>query len=139
MVGDLGRAVIRHVADEDAARRRSRPRDSVVADTHAHDRAQPRKTLDVLGCDRVAHDHQPVDLGAVGGVEVGEGFDLPPHDADIGTENPGFEAVVRDLPLLRVEHDNSHWETFTGRWTAAERTIASNAATPCSTSSAVIG
>src|SRR5207248_3006573 len=106
---------------------------------HAHDRAQPRKPIDVLGRDRIAHDHQPVDFGAIGEVEIGEGLGLSPDQADFRTENPGFEAVIGDLPFLGVEHGHRHAETFTGWWSAAERTIASKAATPCSTSSAVIG
>ena len=97
------------------------------------------KRCDVLGCDRIAHDHQPVDFGAIGGVEVGEGFGVSPHELDFGTEDLGFQAVVRDLPFLGVEHGYRHYETFTGWWSAAERTIASKTATPCRTSSAVIG
>ena len=114
MVGDLGGAVVGHVADENVASCCSRPCDLVVADAHAHDRAQPGKARDVFGAHRIAHYHQPVDLGAVGGVEVGEGFDLAPHDADLRPENPGFEGVVRDLSFLGVEHRYRHYETFTG-------------------------
>ncbi len=139
MVGHLGSAVVGHVADEDIARRRGRPRDPVVPHPHAYDRTQSGKSLDVLGCDRIAHDHQPVDFGAVGGIEVGEGLGVSPHEADFGTEDLRFQAVVRDLPFLGVEHRYRHCETFTGWWSVAERTIASKAATPCSTSSGVIG
>ncbi len=66
------------------------------------------KSLDVLGRDRIAHDHQPVDLAAVGGVEVGEGLGVSPHQADLGTEDLSFEAVIRDLPFLGVEHRYRH-------------------------------
>jgi hypothetical protein len=114
MVGDLGRAVIGHIADEDVARGRGRPRDPVIADPHTHDCAEPRKALDVLGRDRITHDHKPFDLGAVGGAELGEGFHLAPHEADFRSENLRFQAVVRDLPLLGVEHRYRHCETFTG-------------------------
>src|SRR6516225_5170971 len=139
MIGNLGRAVIGDIADEDIARRCGRARDLVVADTHAHDRAQPRKTVDVLGGDRVAHDHQAIHLGAIGGIEIGQRLDRAPHDADFRAEDFTFEAILRDLPLLGVEHRDGHGEILTGWCSAAERTIASNAATPCNTSSAVIG
>jgi len=114
VVGDLGRAVVRNVADEDVASGRGRPRDLVVPDTHAHDCAELGKPRDILGCNRIPHDHQPVDLGAVFGVEFGESFDLAPHYADFGPKDPGFETVVRDLPFLGVEHGHCHNETFTG-------------------------
>src|SRR5262249_15029869 len=74
----------------------------------SYDRPQPRKTLDVLGSDGITHDHQPVDLGAVDVVEVGESFGLAPHDADLGTKNIALKAVVRDLALLRVEDGDRH-------------------------------
>jgi hypothetical protein len=54
------------------------------------------------------HDHQPVDFGAVGGVEVSKGFDLAPHETDFGTKDPSFEAVLRDLPFLWVENGYKH-------------------------------
>ena len=139
MIGNLGCAVIRHIADEDIACCRGRPRDFVVADPHPHYRAQTRKPANILRGDRIEHDHEPVDLRTVGGVEVGEVFDLAPYEADLGPEDPGFETVVRDLPFLGVKHRNRHYVTFTGWWSAAERTIASKAATPCSTSPAVMG
>src|SRR5215467_192171 len=139
MIGNLGRAVIRDVADENIAGRRGRARNLVVADAHSHDRAQPRKTVDVLGGDRVAHDHQAIDLGAVGGIEIGQRLDRAPHDADFRAEDLEFKAILRDLPLLGVEHSDGHGEILTGWRSAAERTIASNAETPCNTSSAVIG
>jgi hypothetical protein len=63
---------------------------------------------DVFGGHRIAHDHQPIDLGAVGRVEVREGLDLAPHDTDFGTEDPGFEPVIRDLSFLGVEHGHRH-------------------------------
>ena len=139
MIGNLGRAVIGDLADQNIARRRGRARDLVVADTHTHDCTQPRKTVDVLGGDRVTHDHQAVDLGAVGGIEIGQRLDRAPHDADFWAEDLTFETVIRDLSLLRVEHGDGHGEILTGWRSSAERTIASKAATPCNTSSAVIG
>jgi hypothetical protein len=109
VVGDLGRAVIRHIADEDIAGRRGRPCDLVVADPHAHDRTQPRKTVEILGGDGIAHDHQPVDLGAVGGVEVGQCLGSAPDDPHLRTEDLLLEVVVRDLPFFGVEHRDRHW------------------------------
>ena len=119
--------------------------DLVVADPHADDRAQPRKALDVLGCHRIAHDHQPVDLGAIGRVEFGEGFGLRRMMRTSGPKISRSRLVIRDLPFLGVEHRHRHLDslarraTFTGWWSAAEWTIASKAATPCRISSAVIG
>jgi hypothetical protein len=108
MVGNLGRAVVGHIADENVARRRRGPVDLVVADAHAHDRAQPRKPRDVLGGDRVAHDHQPVDLGAVGGVELGQRLLGAAEDAHLGSEDLGFDAEIGDLPVFGIEHRYGH-------------------------------
>jgi hypothetical protein len=90
------------------ARSRSRPRDLVVADTHAHDSAQPRKTFEVVRQNGVAHDHQPVDLGAVCRGEVGEGPGGAPEDADLWAEDLPLDAVVRDLPFFGIEHGDGH-------------------------------
>jgi hypothetical protein len=65
VVGDLGRAIVGHVQDHDLAFRRGDTIEIVVADTHAADRPQPGKTLQVVGIDLVAQDHQALCYGAV--------------------------------------------------------------------------
>jgi bifunctional N-acetylglucosamine-1-phosphate-uridyltransferase/glucosamine-1-phosphate-acetyltransferase GlmU-like protein len=53
--------------------------------------------------------------------------DCGSQDADLRPEDLSFE------------RGHGRGETFTGWWSAADRTIASKAATPCNISSAVIG
>ena len=66
MIGDLGGAVIGDVADQDVAPRRGGAVELVVADPHAHDRAQPGKARELGAGDAEPHDHQPIGLGAIG-------------------------------------------------------------------------
>ena len=107
MVGDLGRAVIGHVADQDVARRGGGAVELVIADPHAHDRAQPRKALQIGAGDAKPHDHQPVSFGAIGIGELRERRGIPLHDLEIGAENLGFE-IVGLLAGLGIEHGDGH-------------------------------
>jgi len=72
MVGDFGGAVIGYVADEDVATGQRLAIELVIADPHAHDAAQPWKTVEVDRRHRPAHDHQPVCRSAIRRVEFGE-------------------------------------------------------------------
>ena len=90
------------------ARRRRRAVDLVIADPHAHDRPQLRKAPDILGRDRVPHDHQPVDLGAILRVELEQGLFGAPNDAHLGAEDLVLEAEIRDLTVFGVEHGDGH-------------------------------
>jgi hypothetical protein len=108
MIGDLGRAVIRHVAEEDVARRRRSPVDPIVADPHPHDRAQPRKPRYVLGRDCMAHDHQTVDGGAVRRVELCQPLLGAPDEPHLGTEDLPFQLQVGNLPVFRIKHGDGH-------------------------------
>jgi len=69
---------------------------------------QPRKQFEVLGCNGITHDHQPVGFGALGGVELGQGLGRASQDAHFGSKNLAFEIIVRDLPFLGVEHGHRH-------------------------------
>jgi hypothetical protein len=86
----------------------------------------------------VAHNHQPVDLGAVGWIELGQHPFGAAKDVNFGAENLVLDVEVWDLPILGVHHGHGHryflgWRgaTLTGLPVAADCTIASKAATSC--------
>jgi hypothetical protein len=56
----------------------------------------------------VAHDHQPVDLGAVGWVELVERRFGTADDLHFRPENLALDALVGDLSVLRVHHGYGH-------------------------------
>ena len=131
VVGDLGRAVIGHVADQDVALRRRRPVELVVADPHAHDRAQPRKPRQIGAGDRKSQDHQPVGLGAIGVGQLRQRRRIALDDPHIGAEDLAFE-VVRLLAGFGIENGNRHqvpllWWPIEA-WLSASRATALRAA-----------
>ena len=107
MVGNLGGAVIGHVADEDVARRRGRPVELVVADTHADDAAQLGEAGEIGAGYREPHDHQPVGRGAIGVAEFGERGGVALYDVDIRAEDAALHLVWL-LAGFGIEHGDRH-------------------------------
>jgi hypothetical protein len=94
VVGDLGGAVIRHVADQHVARRRGRPVELVVTHPHPHDAAQLRKAREIGAGHRETHDHQPIGLGAVCIADLGERRDgIALDELNIGAEYALFHCI----------------------------------------------
>ena len=90
MVGDLGGAVIGHVADEDVASRRRGAVELVVTDPHADDRPQPGKALQIGAADPEPHDHQPVGFGAIRVGQFRQCAGVALHDVEIAAEDPAL-------------------------------------------------
>ena len=60
----------------------------------------------------MSHDHQPVDLGAIGRVEFGErGFGAT-DDLHLGAEDFALDALVRDLAILGIHHRDRHLDSL---------------------------
>ena len=107
MVGNLGRAVIGHVADQDIARRRGGTVELVVTDPHADDRPQPGKALQIGAADAEAHDHQPVGLGAIRVGQFRQCAGVALHDVEIAAEDPALQFIGL-LARFGIEHGHGH-------------------------------
>ena len=107
VVGDLGGAVVRHVAHHHLARGGRCAIDLVVADTHAHDAAEVGEPGEVFGGHGMAHHHQAVDLGAVALLELRQVGDVAPHHAHVGPEHLALDRVVV-VQLLGIKHRLDH-------------------------------
>ena len=70
-------------------------------------RSRGKRAMSAAG-DRVAHDHQPVDFGAIGGVELRQRLLGAADDAHLGAEDLLFKAEIRALAVFGVEHRDGH-------------------------------
>ena len=93
VVGDFRGAVVRDVADQDAAPGRRLAVDAVVADAHADDGAESGEAGEVGGGDPEAEDHQPLGGGAV---LIGQVRERP------GVAHEHGRARAEDAALLRL-------------------------------------
>ncbi len=107
MIGDLGRAVIGHVADHDLPVGRRLAVDSVVPDPHADDAAQLGEPGEIGGADPLAQDHQTVGGGAVGIRQLGERPGVADNDGDLRPKNPPLVAII-GVVVFRVENRPGH-------------------------------
>jgi len=95
MVGDLGRAVIRAIADGDASPCRFGTIDAVITDAHPDHNLQPRKAGHLCRREEVPEQHQPVGTRAIGIIQVGELSDIAANNLNLWPEQFALKSRIR--------------------------------------------